>query len=107
MAEQAPDDVGLVSLEFESLHKVARNCGKSISIEIAEGSEPMTFPAQVRRLMKHHPLLMALLPKLLCAVMAIAGRFVKRFLGLAKGRVRSRDEFPVKRLKPGPFHVAA
>jgi hypothetical protein len=66
----------------------------------------MTLSAQVSRFMKPHLLLMRFFPKFACPVVTIARRLVKRSLGLAKGRVCSRDEFPVKRLKPRSFHVA-
>lgn len=50
---------------------------------------------------------MVLHPKLAGAVVAIAGGFVERLLGLAEGGVRGGHELPIEQFKPRSFHAAA
>jgi hypothetical protein len=80
---------------------------KVLAVEIAERSEPMTLAAQVCRLLEIHLPSMVLLPNLAGAVVAVAGGFVERVLGLAQGGVRGGHELPVEQFKPRSFHAAA
>ena len=56
----------------------------------------MTLPTQVRCFIEEHLPPMALVPKLTGAVVAVAGGFVERFLGLAQRGVGSGNELPVE-----------
>ena len=67
----------------------------------------MTLPAQVRGFIQEHLPPMVLLPKLTGAVVAVAGGFVERPLGLAQGGVRGGHELPVEQFKPRSFHAGA
>jgi len=107
MAEQAADDVRLVRLEFERVREAAGDGGESVAVEIAERSEPMGNPAQVRRFIEEHPPPMVLLPNFASAVVAVARGFMKRVLGLAQGGVRGGHDLPVEQFKPRSFHAAA
>jgi len=45
MAQESANHVRLVGLQLEAIYEAARDGGKRVTIEVAERSKPMAFPA--------------------------------------------------------------